>query len=71
MKAGGINVTCRGCGEVIECPVELGSGKTGSRDGKSVTVNGRINFAPIRAHHRTTGHKVDGTPFPAPQNVPA
>jgi hypothetical protein len=71
VKPGDVSITCVGCGEVITCPIEVGSGKTGSSDGKSVRVPMRINFAPVRAHHRTTGHKVDGTTFHAPQNVPA
>ena len=41
-------ITCKRCNEAIECPA---------------TQDGQYDMGPIRAHHRVTGHKVDGTDF--------
>jgi hypothetical protein len=44
-----VTIRCKGCSESIECEiVQNGRGN-------------RIDFAAVRLHHRTTGHKVDGT----------
>jgi transcription elongation factor Elf1 len=60
-----IIITCKGCGEVIECPLTPGPEKVDVMR-RSVDVPMKIDFGPVRQHHKATGHKVDGTPADFP-----